>query len=332
MPSFSVVMPVYNKGSHIARAIRSVLDQTFDDFELILVNDASTDNSLEEIEKFADPRIRLFHREVPGPGGYAARNLGIREANAKWVAFLDADDEWFPDHLEAYRKLIEQFPLAEMLCCGYQIQIGSNCFINQYFIDSKELGDHTINTFSFLKKFAENSFLQWTSVACVKKSLLCSFGAFPAGKITKGGDLYTWFMCALKGKEIAWSAHLGAIYHADSENMVSRTTHPSAGAILELTEELLSSSPKENENLIKKIHNNTVVRSYKRRIVSAEKKFSIPKFLFFSANPLQFLIWSLFDFSFGQLSPDMLAKLACLFVSRPTILRFSKKCRTQGKQ
>lgn len=332
MPSFSVVMPVYNKGPHIARAIRSVLDQTFDDFELILVNDASTDNSLEEIEKFVDPRIRLFHREEPGPGGYAARNLGIMESESKWVAFLDADDEWFPDHLEKYRGLIEQFPLAEMLCCGYQIQNGSNCFINQYFIDSKELGDHTIDTFSFLKKFAENSFLQWTSVACVKKSLLCSFGGFPAGKVTKGGDLFTWFMCALKGKGIAWSAHLGAIYHADSENMVSRTTHPSPESLLRLTNVLLNSAPGEYKNLIKKIHNNTVVRSFKRRIVSTEKKFFIPKFLFFSASPLHFLIWSLFDCSFGLLPPDKLAKLAILFISRPTILRFSKKGKTQGKQ
>ena len=94
--SVSVVIPLYNKGPHIARSINSVRSQTFQDFELIIVNDASTDNSLGEVARFKDPRINLYHREKPGPGDYAARNLGIEKAKAEWIAFLDADDEWMP--------------------------------------------------------------------------------------------------------------------------------------------------------------------------------------------------------------------------------------------
>lgn len=71
-PFFSIIIPVYNKGPHIQRSISSVLNQTFQNFELILINDASTDNSLEEMQKFTDPRIRILYRSEPGSGGYAA--------------------------------------------------------------------------------------------------------------------------------------------------------------------------------------------------------------------------------------------------------------------
>jgi len=108
-PFFSVIIPVYNKGPHIHHSISSVLNQTFQDFEIILIDDASTDNSLEEIRKFTDPRIRILNRSEPGPGGYAARNLGIKEANAEWVALLDADDIWYPEHLGTAKGLIDDY-------------------------------------------------------------------------------------------------------------------------------------------------------------------------------------------------------------------------------
>ena len=88
-PAVSVVVPLYNKERHVARAIQSVLDQAFDDFELIVVNDGSTDGSVEVVKTFKDPRIRLVHREhVNSGGGHAARNLGIAESRACLIAFL----------------------------------------------------------------------------------------------------------------------------------------------------------------------------------------------------------------------------------------------------
>lgn len=82
-PLFSVVIPVYNKKPHVQRSIISVLNQSFSDFELIIIDDAPTDGSLDEIKKFPDPRIRLLHRDKPGPGGYAARNLGVKVAQGE---------------------------------------------------------------------------------------------------------------------------------------------------------------------------------------------------------------------------------------------------------
>jgi len=108
IPFFSVVIPVHNKEPHLHNCIKSVLNQTFYRFEIIIINDASNDNSLNEIEKFHDYRIQIIHRKIPGPGGYAARNLGIKIAKAEWIAFLDADDEWTEDHLERMYTLFER--------------------------------------------------------------------------------------------------------------------------------------------------------------------------------------------------------------------------------
>jgi glycosyltransferase involved in cell wall biosynthesis len=105
----------------VARSVGSVLNQTFRDFELIIINDASTDGSVEEVQKFNDPRIRLLHRDEPGPGGYAARNLGIKEARGKWIAFLDADDEWYPEHLWKMKELSIRYPEVYFMGCGWHI-------------------------------------------------------------------------------------------------------------------------------------------------------------------------------------------------------------------
>lgn len=98
-PSVSVVLPTYNRASLLARAIDSVLAQTHRDFELIVVDDASTDHTSEVLAGYDDPRVvRVRRRRNSGPCG--ARNSGIRKARGRYVAFQDSDDEWYPDKLE----------------------------------------------------------------------------------------------------------------------------------------------------------------------------------------------------------------------------------------
>lgn len=117
---FSVVIPVHNKLPHLERSINSVLNQTYKNLEIILIDDASTDGSSEKLREFQGEHIRIFTRNTPGPGGYAARNRGIKEARGEWVAFLDADDEWYPDHLEKMNQLAIEFPQVYLMSCGYQ--------------------------------------------------------------------------------------------------------------------------------------------------------------------------------------------------------------------
>ena len=92
----SVVIPLYNKEEQIADTLQSIFAQTFQDFEIVIVDDGSTDNSVEEVEKFDDSRIRLIHQTNAGVS--AARNRGIEEARGELIAFLDADDEWKPEY------------------------------------------------------------------------------------------------------------------------------------------------------------------------------------------------------------------------------------------
>lgn len=98
-PLVSVVIPTYNRAYLVGRAIKSVLAQTLGDFEVIVVDDGSTDNTVEVVQAFQDPQIRLL--QLAGNcGASRALNVGIQAAGGEWVAFLDSDDEWLPQKLE----------------------------------------------------------------------------------------------------------------------------------------------------------------------------------------------------------------------------------------
>lgn len=108
----SVVIPLYNKASSIARTIEGVLLQTFSDYEVIVVDDGSTDSSAQTLLSFSDDRIRLIRKE--NGGVCSARNVGIKEARYEYVAFLDADDIWDKDYLLEQTRMIRDFPEAYM--------------------------------------------------------------------------------------------------------------------------------------------------------------------------------------------------------------------------
>lgn len=107
MPTVSIVMPAYNAGTYVAESIRSVIAQTMADWELLVVDDGSSDDTCEVVGGFlSDPRIRLLKQKNAGPA--AARNRGIREGTGPFVAFLDADDLWVPEKLA---RTLDEFRL-----------------------------------------------------------------------------------------------------------------------------------------------------------------------------------------------------------------------------
>ena len=97
-PPVSVVIPAYNRAPTIGAAIDSVLRQTFTDFELVVVDDGSTDGTLTAARAIADPRLRVI-AAPQNMGAAGARNLGVAEARGTWIAFQDSDDEWLPEKL-----------------------------------------------------------------------------------------------------------------------------------------------------------------------------------------------------------------------------------------
>src|SRR5688572_26153253 len=187
-PFFSVIIPVYNKGAYLRASVESVFSQRFDNFELLLVLDPSTDNSEEIAQSFTDTRIKIFKRNEPGPGGYAARNLGISQATAPWVAFLDADDTWNNNFLSLAAKAINQNPNTNVFCSAYSIEQDGAVVNDKYYRKYSGSGDHS---FSFEKFLLDKPI--WTSALIVKKESIITSGNFPEGKYLRGGDQETWF-------------------------------------------------------------------------------------------------------------------------------------------
>ena len=112
----SVVIPLYNKEASITQSLGSVLSQSYRDFEVVIVDDGSTDGSVAIVESMSDPRIRLIKQENGGPS--KARNTGVKNARGEWILFLDADDELLPGALETFHNLSEKHSEIEMFCCS----------------------------------------------------------------------------------------------------------------------------------------------------------------------------------------------------------------------
>lgn len=304
-PFFSVVIPVYNKEPHIARSISSVLNQSFTNFELLIICDPSTDNSNYEVEKFKDPRIRIIYRDKPGPGGYAARNVGIKNAKSDWIAFLDADDEWYPQHLVNLYKAHQKHPEQAVISCGWKVYEHEKLRIDNYSKNRKLKSSHTINFKDYLVSETTLGRPIWTSVACIKKQILINVGLFPEGKISMGGDVDTWLRCVEESGSLFWSEHIGAIYYTDSVNMVTKNSIISPDLHTSTLENMLSKGYSEDiNNLLMIRYNNLLTFAWNQNMHRAIKyNFEISKLIFFKAQPLKsgfYITFSLLPFSVSK--------------------------------
>lgn len=122
MPQISIIMPTYNCGKYIAEAIDSVLNQTFSDFEIIVIDDGSTDNTKELLSSYiANGQIRYFYQENNGPA--SARNRGLKEATGEYVSFLDCDDCFLPEFLDKNLSYAKQSDYDVVICQRYYQKI-----------------------------------------------------------------------------------------------------------------------------------------------------------------------------------------------------------------
>ena len=210
-PFVSVIIPLYNKAREIRRSINSVLSQTHRDFELIVVDDGSTDSSGDIVRQFVDPRIRLFVQV--NSGECAARNRGVEEARGRLIAFLDADDEWLDDFLETVLVLHEQFPDAGLwgTACDLIRRNGRRCQFPK-----SQLDYGTGATAGYIDYFSIPSYPFTSSSVLIKKEALKDAGLFPVG-LTMGGDLDTWIRIALRYR-IVRTRIPKTIVHWDADN------------------------------------------------------------------------------------------------------------------
>lgn len=118
---FSVIIPLYNKALYVRKALESVCAQTYRDYELIVINDGSTDNSAIVADEYLKATDSIDYKIInqPNAGVSAARNNGVAQAHGEYIAFLDADDWWEPTYLERMAQLINDYPDAGLYACNY---------------------------------------------------------------------------------------------------------------------------------------------------------------------------------------------------------------------
>jgi glycosyltransferase involved in cell wall biosynthesis len=199
-PLVSVVIPAYQCAQYIAQAVASVFDQSFKNLELIVVNDGSPDTTLleSELERFRQ-RIRYLKQPTRGPS--AARNVGILEARGKYVAFLDGDDYWRPEHLAKLLALFQQSPFLELAYCDC-ILLKNEKLDARYF--DLQAQSTVVNFDSIL---VEDSAIP-TSTVVVSREALLRVGLFDES-IRRCEDFDLWLRLAFQGAPMA--------YHADAE-------------------------------------------------------------------------------------------------------------------
>ncbi len=128
MPLFSIVIPTYNRGNFLPQTIHSVLQQEMHDFEILVVDDGSTDNTADIVRRFEenDRRVKYFYKDNAERG--AARNFGIRNSAGKYIIFLDSDDEFLPGHLEVMKDLIDAHPKINFFATKFQFKENGQIF------------------------------------------------------------------------------------------------------------------------------------------------------------------------------------------------------------
>jgi glycosyltransferase involved in cell wall biosynthesis len=242
-PFFSVVIPLYNKALEISYTLASVLAQRYTDFEVIVINDGSTDNSLSLVETFNDKRIKVYTTENKGVSH--ARNFGIKKSSSQFIAFLDGDDLWKPHHLEDLKVLFESYPNCGMYCKAYDKIKGKTIIDSQYKDLPKNKKWKGVITDYFHHSFI-NSLASSSSIA-IKNSVFDTVGYFNED-YNSGEDTDQWIRIALQ-------------YPIAFDNKVSVTINLNAGE--QLTNTLFNSRQHlDLDSFAKEEQQNTSLKTY----------------------------------------------------------------------
>lgn len=210
-PFFSIIIPVYNKEKFVKNTLDTVLNQTFQNYEIIVVNDGSTDNSLEILRTINDPRLKIFSQE--NQGAAASRNKGMEKAIAPYVCFLDADDSWKTNHLAVLAGVVTKFPDAKMFCSRYVTQINHNTFIKNNLLDIAD--DYE----GYVEDFFKSSYINrvaLTSAVCLHKGVFEELGGFN-NTTCSTEDLEYWIKIALNYK-VAITSQITMVYNFITDN------------------------------------------------------------------------------------------------------------------
>ena len=220
-PAVSVVIPLYNKEDHIARAVESVLAQTWRDFELVVVDDGSRDGGAALVEGCADPRVRL-HRQ-PNGGVSVARNRGVALTSAPLIAFLDADDAWEPDFLENVMALQARHPASVAVAMNYEVVAPNGT--RSLGVDPARAPSQLLDPLAYFR-IGKHGSPVFSSAVAVRREALAAAGGFPEG-VRLGEDIDTWIRLLFQGP-VVFDARPGGMYFNDATNRALNTHAPPA--------------------------------------------------------------------------------------------------------
>ncbi len=215
-PYFSVIIPLYNKEKHIKDTLNTVLAQTFKDFEVIVVNDGSTDGSEAEVDKIKDDRIKVFSIENHGVSN--ARNYGVKQASSDFIVLLDADDFWKTNHLENLNQLQNKFPNCGLYATAYEHLFNSRIAPANYYKISKQA-----NWSGILEDFFESSYINCiasSSSVMIPKNVYETVEGFNP-LYNSGEDIDLWIRIALK-YPVAFSNEVSVIINRTADNQASK--------------------------------------------------------------------------------------------------------------
>lgn len=184
----SIIVPAYNSSKHISKTIESVLTQTFSDWEMLIVDDCSTDNTVEIVSAFADERIKLIRNDI-NTGAAGARNKAIRIAKGPYIAFLDSDDMWLPEKLEKQLAFMKNNDLAFSFTAYECVSESADKLL--YSVKAKE-------SFSY-KKFLKNTAIGTLTVMINRDKT----GDFEMPEIRSSHDMALWLEIMKRG----WNAY-----------------------------------------------------------------------------------------------------------------------------
>jgi glycosyltransferase involved in cell wall biosynthesis len=214
-PTVAVVIPAYNEEYRISKALNSVFKQTRLPDEIIVVDDGSIDRTSEIVKKFGE-QVTYIYQENQGLA--AARNTGILHTHCEFIAFLDADDEWFSDHLHEGINVMTEIPNVNWFCAAFErrAEDGKTLFISQ--IDNRLVSEFVITDYFGVQ--AEYSF-SCPSMMIVRRRIFDEVGLFDVSISQFGEDLDMWFRVALLYPEIGYSPKPGGIYWCRTGSITS---------------------------------------------------------------------------------------------------------------
>ena len=297
----AVVIPVFNKERYVERAIRSALSQTLSPSSIVIVDDASTDGSSEKIASFCHPTITILRRPTPGPGGYAARNLAIEAASTEWIAFLDADDEWAPEHLRSIADAISRNGDDAAIGCvfaGYQeMYEGGHARPDPYTRQIGRAHDRRWEFVQFLDAWIRvRSCPVLTSASVFRRRVLLEAGLFPAGRCARGGDKDLWLRVARHADLLACPS-VTTMYYRDAANKVTRNNSTNLRHCLcDTIDRLITEeTSRERRRLLMRLFNSEVFQ-YARVTSRAQQRIDpqLWKGFHVAQDPLRFLVLQAF--------------------------------------